>query len=353
MRKHQLLQYNNLLRRAAGFALLATSAAIVSSCATPPGALPDPGVATQPGPDLANVAETLGDDFLLFAVPSDDDTLIGKVSAPGTDTETTEINYQANPCLAHLETKSFEAERTVRDIREIRGDVNGSVLLKIVRVGAAVSVATDYEYEFRITRKLVANDTIEYADCCSKARGACSAHFVRELYYGTGKYRLLQRVSGSASVGVPIIAEISGGRSYAVLGEQSFRGFFAYKTKETPTAAPPPLDDRTHFITTETAVGFPIPDAVEGAAAVEVRGPDIVITTISNPQVRGNQLKAIGSARQRQRRALKNLLAGPPYNTPPGELNNRVEAVYREGIEVDAAMDDNGDVLLKMRYRIK
>jgi hypothetical protein len=319
------------------------------------------------GPDLATrapgepptarplvAADTLGDDALLVSLPSDDNTLIGKVhvaafGAGGSQ----EAGFQANPCAEHLKVQSFKAARKIRDIRRFSADFNSTAILKVVKIGAAVSQVTDYAYEFNVTEKLIADDTVAYAECCAKLRGGCGEHFVRELYYGDGVYRLLKSTSGSATVGVPMIVDASGGTSYAVLGEQSFRGYFAYKIKQTPAAAPPPSEDRVATISTATVADLNLPATLDGAALLEQQGAYVVITTQSTERTRGDQMKAVGEARQQQRRALKNLLAGPPYNTPPAALNDRVERVYDAGQEVDAAENDEGDWSLKMSYLVQ
>jgi hypothetical protein len=309
-------------------------------------------VSAQTGSLVA--ADSLGDDALLVAVPSDDNTLIGKVHvATYGQSADQEASFQANPCREQLQIQSFKAARHIRDIRKFSTDFNSSAMIKVVKIGVAASEVTNYEYEFNVTEKLVADDTVAYAECCARIRGGCGEHFVRELYYGDGVYRLLKTTSGSASVGLPMIVDSSAGASYSVLGEQSFRGYFAYKIKETPATAPAPAADRTATIATDTVADLDLPKTLEGAALLEQQGAYVVITTKSREGTRGNQLKAVGEARQQQRRALKNLLAGPPYNTPSSALNDRVERIYDTGEEVDAAQDENGDWLLKMRYLIQ
>jgi hypothetical protein len=318
-----------------------------------------PDLAAGPPKDLQPTgslvaADTLGPDALLISLPSDDDTLVGKVHVAtfGADA-TQEAGFQANPCREHLEIRKFEAARKIRDIRKFTTDFNSSAVIKVVKIGVAVSNVTDYQYEFNVTQKLVADDTVAYAECCSKMRGGCGEHFVNELYYGDGVYRLLKSTSGSASVGLPLIVDVAAGTSYGVLGEQSFRGYFAYKIKRTPAPPPPPSVDRVATISTGAVADLALPAKLEGAALLEQQGAYVVITTKSTERTRGNQLKAIGEARQQQRRALKNLLAGPPYNTPPAALNDRVEQVYDKGQEVDALEDENGDWGLKMSYLIQ
>ncbi|MCK9460384.1 MAG: hypothetical protein M0R80_12165 [Proteobacteria bacterium] len=328
-------------------------AAAVAACG--PGVV-IPQTPEGPGPTGSLVAEeTLGEDALLVALPSDDNTLVGKVHVAtyGADSQSAEAAFQANPCREHLQIQRFPASRKLRDIRRFSTDVNSSALLKVVKIGVSVSNVTDYQYEFNVTEKMVADDTIAYAECCARSRGGCGEHFVRELYYGEGVYRLLRSTSGAASVGVPMIVDVGGGASYAVLGEQSFRGYFAYKIKQTPAAPPPPSEDRVATIATGAVADLNLPATLEGAALLEQQGPLVLITTKSTERTRGDQLKAIGEARQQQRKALKNLLAGPPYNTPPAALNDRVERVYDLGQEVDASQDGAGDWLLKMSYAIR
>jgi hypothetical protein len=311
----------------------------------------DPGSAAPS--DSLVATDTLGEDALLVALPSDDDTLVGKVHvATFGPEESAEASFQANPCREHLEIQRFPASRRIRDIRRFSTDLNSSAVLKVVKIGVAVSKVTDYQYEFNVTEKIVADDTIAYAECCARSRGGCGEHFVRELYYGDGVYRLLRSTSGSGSIGVPMIVDASAGSSYAVLGEQSFRGFFAYKVKQTPAPPPPPSEDRVATIATGTVADLSLPATLDGAALLEQQGALVLITTKSTARTRGDQLKAIGEARQQQRKALKNLLAGPPYNTPPAALVDRVEAVYDVGQEVDALEDGDGDWLLKMSYAI-
>jgi hypothetical protein len=311
----------------------------------------DPGAPAVSGSLVAE--DTLGEDALLVALPSDDNTLIGKIHVAtfGPD-QAAEASFQANPCREQLQIQRFPASRRIRDIRRFSTDVNSSAVLEVVKIGVAVSNVTDYQYEFNVTEKIVADDTVAYAECCAKMRGGCGEHFVRELYYGDGVYRLLRSTSGSASVGLPLIVDASAGASYAVLGEQSFRGYFAYKVKQTPAPPPPPAEDRVATIATGTVADLNLPATLEGAALLEQQGALVLITTKSTARTRGDQLKAIGEARQQQRRALKNLLAGRPYNTPPAALNDRVERVYAAGQEVDALEDGEGDWLLKMSYAI-
>jgi hypothetical protein len=296
-------------------------------------------------------AESLGDDVMLISIPSDDDTLIGKVFIPRAQKDRTDVAFQANPCRPHLEVKIFDAHRRVSDTRRFDGGVSASALLEVISVSVSASEITDYQYDFNISRKMVADDTIAYGECCAKLRGGCGDQFVRELYYGAGTYRLLQKSGGSASVGVPVVAGGTAHANYTTLGEQSFRGYFAYKAKETPTPQAKPAESRVVAVPTDGGPDLNLPKVLQGAAAVEQDGPHVLITTKSAENLRSDQIKAIGNARKKQRRALKNLLAGPPYNTPPAQLNQRVEQVYDGGKEEDAYKDDNGDWFLKMRYR--
>ncbi len=314
--------------------------------------MPPPPGGTQPGQSGAMpAADSLGKDVLLIAIPSDDDTLIGKVFIPRTAETGTEVDFQANPCLEHLNIKTFNAHRRVADVQKFDAGVNASAMLKAINIGAHATNVTDYQYEFDISRKMVADDTVAYGECCAKARGGCGDNFVREMYYGTGRYRLLRNQSAGGGFNVPVIAGAGGHVNYYNLGEQSFQGFFAYKTKTTPTAQPKPSEDRT-VVVPDGDPNIVMPKVLEGAAAIEQDGPAVLITTKSADNFRDDQIKAIGSARKKQRRALKNLLAGPPYSTPPEKLNDRVEAVYKGGKEEDAYRDDKGDWFLKMRYRM-
>jgi hypothetical protein len=307
-----------------------------------------------PGGDTLIPADSLGEDALLIALPSDDDTLAGKVricgNAPG---RSLEVSFQANPCLEHLRIQSFDAARHIRDTRRFTTDVNSQAVIQVVRIGASLSDVTDYQYEFNVTRKLVADDTVAYAECCARMRGACGGAFVRELYYGDGVYRLLRETSGRVEAGMVLVADGAVGASRAVLGEQSFRGFFAYKIKETPAPPPPPAEDRVVAIRTDGVADLALPSKLDGNALLEQQGARVLITTRSTAGTRGNQLRAVAEARQQQRRALKNLLAGPPYSTPPAQLNDRVERVYDGGEEVDAHRDDEGDWFVKMAYVIQ
>jgi hypothetical protein len=297
-------------------------------------------------------AESLGEDVLLISIASDDDTLIGKVFIPRAAEQGTEVDFQANPCQEHLTVKTFPAHRKVSDTRRFDAGINASAMLKAINIGAHAANVTDYQYAFDITRKLVADETVAYGECCSKARGGCGEKFVRELYYGNGKYRLLKSKEAGGGVDVPGVAGVGAHAKYETLGEQSFQGFFAYKTKVTPTPQPQPSEDRTVVVPTDGGPDMVAPSVLEGAAAIQQDGASLLITTKSADNLRDNQIKAIGNARKKQRRALKNLLAGPPYNTPPETLNDRVEQVYKGGKEEDAYRDDNGDWFLKMRYKL-
>ncbi len=305
--------------------------------------------------EKAPFGESLGADALLVSLPSDDNTLVGKVHVVGAsaDKDLSEVSFQANPCREHLVIQRFPASRHIKDIRRMTTDINSSVLIKVVKIGVGVSNVTDYQYEFDMTEKMVADDTVAYAECCSRLRGGCGGHYVRELYYGQGVYRLLKAAQGEVSAGVPFIADASGKHSYAVLGEQSFRGYFAYKIKETPAPPPPPSVDRLSTVSTETTADLQLPSTLDGAALVEQQGANVIITTQSSESGEANALKAVGEARQNQRRALKNLLAGPPYNIPPATLNERVDQVYQAGREVDASKNPKGQWVLKMSYLIE
>jgi hypothetical protein len=328
---------------------LITAALVVSACnpIRPPVNNDDRPMASS----AMSGAESLGDDVLLIAVPSNDDTLAGKVFIPRPQTRGTDVDFQANPCADHLEVQAFEANRRVSDVRRFDSGVNASALIKVVDISASANEVTDYQYDFNITRKLVADDTVAYAKCCAKSRGACGDRFVRELYYGSGTYRLLQKSSVEGSLGVPVVGGVGANSNYTTLGEQSFEGYFGYKTKETPAGPPPPSEHRTVVVPTDGGPDLQLPEMLEGAAAIEQDGAYVLITTKSGQAFRDDQIKAIGNARKKQRRALKNLLGGPPYNTPRDELHDRVERVYDGGEEVDAYRSDEGDWLLKMRFR--
>ncbi len=324
---------------------------LVSSCFGPKQIQPDP-IPDQPK-GVMQAADSLGDDALLIPIPSEDDTLIGKVQIPRQKAQLTEVDFQANPCLKQLTLKDFKAERVVRDTRRFQTDINGSAIIQVVQVGASLSQVTDYQYEFSVSRKLVADDTVEYAQCCARLRGGCGNHFVRELYYGEGVYRLLRNIKAGVSAGVPLLAQGSAEAQYGVLGEQRFRGFFAYKIKETPAPPPEKMESRVGTLPTDGGPDLNLPKTLSGAALLEQQGAFVLITTKSAAKHRQTMIKAIGNARQKQRQALKNLLAGPPYNTPSAGLNQRVETVYKSGEELDAYQGDEGDWFLKMKYQIQ
>ena len=322
-----------------------------SACLDTKNLAPEP-LPTNPK-GVMQAAESLGPDALLVPIPSEDDTLVGKVQIPRQKDSFTEADFQANPCAEHLKIHDFKAERMVRDTRRFSTDLSGSAVVQVVKIGAAISQVTDYQYEFNVSRKLVADDTVDYAQCCSRLRGGCGSHFVRELYYGDGVYRLLRNVKAGVSAGVPLLAEASAQTQYGVLGEQRFRGFFAYKVKETPAPPPEKQESRVGTLPTDGGPDLLLPKTLSGAALLEQEGAFVLITTKSTEAQRANTIKAIGSARQKQRQALKNLLAGPPYNTPASALNERVEAVFQAGEELDAYQGDEGDWYLKMRYTIR
>ena len=66
---------------------------------------------------------------------------------------------------------------------------------------------------------------------------------------------------------------------------------------------PKPSVDRTVIVPTDGGPDMIPPKVLKGAAAIEQDGAYILITTKSADRFRDNQIKAIGSARKKQRRA--------------------------------------------------
>ncbi len=97
------------------------------------------------------------------------------------------------------------------------------------------------------------------------------------------------------------------------------------------------------------------PDAaLKLAHSIERQGEHVLITTINGAALRGaSMMDQVGGARQKQRRVLRALLAAPPYHVSAAALASRVEEVFDTGQDIDAERNDQGDLAVTRKYRLK
>jgi len=198
------------------FALLVLAAACVKGPRRPAAEPKLPARETSP----------LGPSYVLIPVPSDDDSLLGRVlrEAPEPGRALQEI-AGPNPCLPHLEEpREVAMVNDYEDAQELGFGSQVSAMLGTFGFGGGARQATHLLYKIQTQRKKFYVENTHYEACC-KTMG-CGYGYVAELVYGEGEYAAGEETSVRGNVDVAFTSA-SGDYSLKVLQRKSVRGYLA------------------------------------------------------------------------------------------------------------------------------
>jgi hypothetical protein len=168
------------LHRAALVALVALANA---ACVSPPSPNLPKGAR---GPD--SDASPLGASYVLVPVPSDDDSILGRIlpnePQPGRSLEET---ARANPCADKLtDAKVSPMASTFEDAQDLQVQGKARAMLGAFGFSGDAEHATHFFYKLEASKRVSRQDTSDYAACCA-AKG-CGYGYVSALVYGDGEY---------------------------------------------------------------------------------------------------------------------------------------------------------------------
>ena len=178
-------------------------------------------------PQAAEAASPLGKSYVLIPLPSDDDSLLGRmlVSPPEPGRALEELT-QPNPCADKLEpAKSAPMTNTFEDAMELAFDAKATATLGVFGFQADAKRATHFLYKVSTEKRIGRLDTAAYLECCSAQN--CGYGYVSALIYGEGEYSSGEETAASAKVDVVTVGGTSGNVVLKVLHKRKVRGWFA------------------------------------------------------------------------------------------------------------------------------
>lgn len=201
-------------------ALGATSALVLAACG---GSVPPPRTGEADTPR----GNPLGPSYVLIALPTEDDALLGRVIPDVPDPgQTLEAVSRPNPCGDELAPpKETPLANTFEYAEELGGNQSAGAILGSFGFGADATQATHFLYTVRTQKRLAVSDTNEYEACCKEK--SCGYGFVSALIYGDGEYATGAEATGSVSGGVPLVASASGGVQVKTLEKKKVKGWIA------------------------------------------------------------------------------------------------------------------------------
>lgn len=168
----------------------------------------------------------LGPSFWIIPVPSEDDSLLGRVFAKVPSTEMTlEEQSSPNPCLAKLaEKRESSMQNHYENAIDTKTSAGGGALLGMYGFSAQVGTASHLMYKISTTTKISRIDTPEYQACC-KEKG-CGWGYVASLVHGDGEYAAGNEMTAQAGGNYTIVsAGVS--RSFSVSNKKTIKGYLA------------------------------------------------------------------------------------------------------------------------------
>lgn len=192
----------------------------LAACGGPPA----PRVASGHGTEDAN---PLGPSYVLLSLPSDDDSLLGRILPgaiePGHSLEET---ARANPCEDKLnEPRTSAVASSFEDAQDLQIEGQARAMLGAFGFSGDASRATHFAYRLEASKRISRPETGEYAACCREK--GCGYGYVSALVYGEGEYATGEETTGNASVDVLTIGGASGGARLHVLHRRKVRGWLA------------------------------------------------------------------------------------------------------------------------------
>lgn len=182
---------------------------------------------------LARETSPLGPSYVLIPVPSDDDSLLGRVlrEAPEPGRALQEL-AGPNPCLSHLESpREVSMSNDYEDAQEIGFGSHASAMLGSFGFGGGAKQATHFLYKVQTQKKVFHVEDHGFASCCQSA--GCGYGYVAELVYGEGEYAAGEETSVQGTVDIAFTSA-SGDYSLKVLQRKKVRGYMAAIVKVFP-----------------------------------------------------------------------------------------------------------------------
>jgi hypothetical protein len=196
------------------------------------------GCASVPRPRFANQdakqPSPLGPSYVLLPLPSDDDTLLGRVlPGPPEAGRALEEVARPNPCEQHLTpTKESALASTFEDAQELSGGASAGAILGTFGFQGDVAHATHFVYRLNTSKRMSRTDTTEYLECCKEQD--CGFGFVTALIQGDGEYSTGEETSAGAKVNVAF-ASAEGRTRLRVLHKRKVSGYIAAVLRVTDT----------------------------------------------------------------------------------------------------------------------
>lgn len=205
-------------RRLIGVAAIA-AALVAGACSSP--AMP----ATAPTP-TAPSGSPLGPSYVLLPLPSDDQTLLGRVlSATPEPGRALEELSRPNPCADKLgDVRTIPLASTFEDVHELTFAGTVRAMLGTFGFQGDARRATHFIYKLETSRRVSRADTAEYALCCREHD--CGYGYVSALVYGEGEYATAEETGASGGANVAV-ASADGMLHARVLHRRKVHGFVA------------------------------------------------------------------------------------------------------------------------------
>lgn len=197
---------------------IAALAIVVGGCSS----VPRPRFADQD----AKRPSPLGPSYVLLPLPSDDDTLLGRVlPGPPEAGRALEEVARPNPCEEHLTpVKESALASTFEDAQELSGGASAGAILGTFGFQGDVAHATHFVYRLNTSKRIARTDTTEYETCCKE--NDCGFGFVTALIHGDGEYSTGEETSASGQVNVAF-ASAEGRTRLRTLHKRKVSGYLA------------------------------------------------------------------------------------------------------------------------------
>lgn len=184
----------------------------------------------------ARAASPLGGSYVLIPVPSDDDSLLGRVLRQAPQPGRALQEFAApNPCLSLLEpAREVSMTNDYEDAEEVGYGNEASAMLGSFGFGGGAKHATHFLYKIQTQKKVFHVEDHGFSRCCQAAN--CGYGYVAELVYGEGEYAAGEETSVRGNVDVAF-ASAGGDYSLKLLQRKKVKGYMAAIVKVFPHAA--------------------------------------------------------------------------------------------------------------------
>jgi hypothetical protein len=182
----------------------------------------------------------LGPSYVLLPLPSDDDSLLGRVLlSPPEPGRSLEETARPNPCADKLDpAKQSPMAADFEDVEDLSEEASARAMIGAYGFSGDVERASSFMYRLSVSKRTARPDTSEYVQCCKEQE--CGYGFISALVYGEGEYATGESstAKGSASVWV---ASGGGSSTLHVIHRRKVRGWLAAVITVTDPKAGAPL----------------------------------------------------------------------------------------------------------------